>query len=709
MTTPGIVEAAILAVSIINVILMVWLGLTVLFNAERPRWGVWLTSGALLAGGAFFLAQAVVVERGLGSVSAAMYLQWPMGWFIGMVLPLAWYATMLWYAGFWQNREAPLHKRHRNWLAITVVLAAVVLVLALMAASYPVSWTIERFEPFARPAIGGVPILAVAYPAFIFLCIVLSLDVLRRPAPSQRLMGDLARRRARPWLMATSMGLLLVSCLVGVIMIAIAFGHPTLPARTWPSGIPLAVVWGDLIVSLLVAMSIVSLGQAIVAYEIFTGKTLPRHGLRRHWDYTVILAAGYGAVMGWSVAIESAPFYGLLLAALLIASLYALFNWRSYIERDRYIHHLRPFVASPRVYDALLQPGAPELDAAGPFRALCAEVLGSRLAYLVAVGPLSSLAGPPLAHPQTASAPNDLSKIITQCDSPETMCFPADPAIYAGATWAVPLWSERGLIGVLLLGEKADGGLYTQEEMEIARASGERLIDTLACARMAQRLMAMQRERLAQSQVVDRRARRVLHDEVLPELHAAMLAVREEQDNAGSGIVDRLADVHHQLSDLLRQMSPSAGSEIVQLGLMGALRRVLEDELAEAFDEVTWELDPRAEEKVQALPVLTAEVLFYAAREAIRNASRHGRGDDTARLLRLKVTVALRDGLEMIIEDDGVGFSAVQRDSATGQGMALHSTMMAVIGGGWVTDSLPGSFTRVTLSLPENGWQHPTQ
>ncbi|MCK4323052.1 MAG: hypothetical protein KAW89_00880, partial [Armatimonadetes bacterium] len=174
------------------------------------------------------------------------------------------------------------------------------------------------------------------------------------------------------------------------------------------------------------------------------------------------------------------------------------------------------------------------------------------------------------------------------------------------------------------------------------------------------------------------------------------------------GIVARLADVHHQLSDLLRQMSPSAGSEIVQLGLVGALRHVLEDELAEAFDEVTWELDPRAEEKVQALPVLTAEVLFYAAREAIRNASRHGRGDDTARPLRLKVTVTWRDGLELVIEDDGVGFSAGQKDSATGQGMALHSTMMAVIGGGWVTDSLPDSFTRVILSLPENGWQHPT-
>ena len=91
----------------------------------------------------------------------------------------------------------------------------------------------------------------------------------------------------------------------------------------------------------------------------------------------------------------------------------------------------------------------------------------------------------------------------------------------AARVWAVPLWSERGLIGVLLLGDKRDGGLYTQEEIEIARASGERLIDTQASAEMARRLMALQRQRLADSQVLDRRARRVLHDDVLPRLHTA--------------------------------------------------------------------------------------------------------------------------------------------------------------------------------------------
>ena len=141
--------------------------------------------------------------------------------------------------------------------------------------------------------------------------------------------------------------------------------------------------------------------------------------------------------------------------------------------------------------------------------------------------------------------------------------------------WAVPLWSERGLIGVLLLGEKRDGGLYTQEEIEIARASGERLIDTQASAEMARRLMALQRERLAHSQVLDRRARRVLHDDVLPRLHAALLTLNSGQTGEVSVL---LTEAHRQIADLLHDMPTVTAPEVARWGLVGALRQVVEQE-----------------------------------------------------------------------------------------------------------------------------------
>jgi signal transduction histidine kinase len=333
------------------------------------------------------------------------------------------------------------------------------------------------------------------------------------------------------------------------------------------------------------------------------------------------------------------------------------------------------------------------------------------------------------------------------------MCVALDPARYGGAVWAVPLWSERGLIGVLLLGDKHDGGLYTQEEIEIARATGERLIDTQASAEMARRLMDLQRQRLAESQVIDRRTRRVLHDDVLPKLHAAMLmlsAVEPTTDDpfdtavpelvegqgrrrptaddeghttryAGDGashatrdmqheqVVALLADVHRQVANLLHAMPATAAPEVARLGLIGALRQAVEGELASAFDGVTWRIEPGAEDTAGAVPTLNAEVAFYAAREAIRNAARYGRNGEPSRPLHLAVFVARRHqdgakggGLEIAIQDDGVGMGAAGASAeGSGQGLGLHGTMMAVIGGALTAESVPGVYTRVTLALPD--------
>jgi len=59
--------------------------------------------------------------------------------------------------------------------------------------------------------------------------------------------------------------------------------------------------------------------------------------------------------------------------------------------------------------------------------------------------------------------------------------------------------------------------------------------------------------------------------------------------------------------------------------------------------------------------------------------------------------------LEIAIEDDGVGMGAAGASAeGSGQGLGLHSTMMAVIGGALTAESVPGTYTRVTLALPDS-------
>jgi signal transduction histidine kinase len=701
----------ILAVSLMNVILLLWLGVTVLLNAERRTWGVWLVGGGLLLGAAFFISHTAILGYGLnlGDVSSSLDLWWRIGWIPVIALPFAWYAVMLWYAGFWNLQDHLfLPGRQRGWLGLTFLLLVGLVVWLILATPLPSFTQLIQFQLSAAPAIGGIPIFLLIYPLYIVLCIGLALNVLRQPASSARMMGDQARRRARPWLVATSAVLLLVSLLVAGVIAWVLLNVPPAPLDGRQTRLGFAVAWFDLLISSLIGLSVILLGQAIVSYEVFTGKALPRREFKRQWWNAVILAVGYGFVVGWSLVLQARAIYSLLLTTLLMVLFYALLSWRSYTWRERYIRHLRPFVTSQHLYEHLLAPSTAtipaDIDLDTPFRALCQEVLGAQQAHLVPLGSLAPLV-PLLSYPhKNGQLPASPSELMAMFRSPQTICVPLDPALAGGALWAVPLWSERGLIGGLLLGPKRDGGLYTQEEIEIARASGERLIDTQASAEIARRLMGLQRQRLAESQILDRQTRRVLHDDILPCLHTALLLLNSDAlppAQARGEIINLLTNAHRQISDVLREMPRASLPTLIRRGLIDALKRVVQDELPEAFDSVAWQLDPQAGQILQNLPALTGEVLFYAAREAIRNAGQHGRAERSQRPLHLTVTVTIHHRLVIQIEDDGVGFEAAKAaNRGSGQGLALHSAMLAIIGGDLDVESIPDLYTRITLSLP---------
>ena len=702
---------AIMAVSLFNAILLLWLGITVLLNSDMRSLGIWAASGGLMLGSVFFFAHTAIVGRGviyLGWLSTLFW--WTVAMIPAIILPYAWYIIMLWYSGFWNGEDSTLRRRQKRWL-ILVSTGLVLGLFSLFAGTLLLISSSPQFfnlRMFMRWTIAGIPLLAAAYSAYVVLCIGLSLDAVRRPGPSRRAMGNLARQRARPWLMAASLSLLIVSF---VVMGTVVWLVQDVQQRTFYDiflEYSNRFFWIDLFVSALIGFSIVMLGQAIVSYEVFTGKTLPRRGLSRHWRNTILLGAAYGLFVGGSMALNLRPLYVLMATAVLMTLFFALFAWSSYAERERYIAQLRPFIASNRLYDQLLTQSTPtELNIEPAFHALCFDILYARLAYLAALGPTAPLVGPPLSYPgNNITILPPLTELVAQLDSPEIDSLSIDPQIYGGAVWALPLWSERGLIGIFLLGEKRGGGMYAQEEIEIARITGERLIDTRASAEMARRLMTIQRERLAQSQVIDQQTRRVLHDDILPSLQLSLIKVSSSQLNTNGAeiasvdeVVGSLTDVHRQISDLLHDMPTVTAPDVARLGLLTALRRTVDNELAQAFDDVSWRIAPIAAEKVRDIPTLTAETIFYAAREVVRNAAKYGRAED-GKPFTLCIDADWQEGLRLQIEDNGVGLDAATDDKGSGQGLALHSTMMAVVGGTLETDSVRGQYTRVTIALP---------
>ena len=133
-------------------------------------------------------------------------------------------------------------------------------------------------------------------------------------------------------------------------------------------------------------------------------------------------------------------------------------------------------------------------------------------------------------------------------------------------------------------------------------------------------------------------------------------------------------------------------------------------EFAHAFVEVTWQCEPGVEQRAAALSPLAAETLYFAAREAVRNAVKYAAGHPASPYLHVEARSS--DGqLQLVIEDNGPairagGDDALSKDRApgsTGQGLDLHTTLMAIVGGSLSLVTIPGQATRVQLYLPIGG------
>ena len=79
--------------------------------------------------------------------------------------------------------------------------------------------------------------------------------------------------------------------------------------------------------------------------------------------------------------------------------------------------------------------------------------------------------------------------------------------------WVLPLYDERGLAATLYLGPRQDGGAFTDEDMDLAHACGQRILDTLGDHEAMQAVAGLLRRRIVDVKLLGAQQRRVLHDE----------------------------------------------------------------------------------------------------------------------------------------------------------------------------------------------------
>ena len=224
MTNHLLLDWAITAVSLFNTVLFTWLGLTVLLNSDRRTWGIWLAGSGLLLGSAFFFIHSALLAIGITNTARTTALWIAIGMIPAVILPFAWYVTILWYTGYWEPNSTRFRQRQRPrlWLLFAFLglgfIALILLAIPYIPLTYQLRTAVVPIRELIKAPIGRIPLVVLAYPAYVLFCVLFALDALWRPGVSRRAMGELARNRARPRLIFTTILLLLVSILVAWIV-----------------------------------------------------------------------------------------------------------------------------------------------------------------------------------------------------------------------------------------------------------------------------------------------------------------------------------------------------------------------------------------------------------------------------------------------------------------------------------------------------------
>jgi signal transduction histidine kinase len=272
-----------------------------------------------------------------------------------------------------------------------------------------------------------------------------------------------------------------------------------------------------------------------------------------------------------------------------------------------------------------------------------------------------------------------------------------------GATLAVPLLAGENLLGILTLGEKGSGDLYSQEDLELLSTLAHSATLALENARLHEERMAILRQQLAQVTAAQeeerRRIARELHDGVGPalaslniRLHTARKLLERDQDLA-AGEIEELAELAQaNIQDIRRLIYDLRPAALDELGLVPALREYVARYREEQGLEMTLALPELEDDERLPAPVETA--LFRIAQEALNNVAKY------AQARRVEVIMTRdRSGVTLRIADDGRGFDPEAPRPGTHVGLWSMRERVKQLGGRFEIESAPGRGTKLTITV----------
>lgn len=237
------------------------------------------------------------------------------------------------------------------------------------------------------------------------------------------------------------------------------------------------------------------------------------------------------------------------------------------------------------------------------------------------------------------------------------------------------------------------------EKLQATSVERAQLIETLNSSKVRMARLSLE---LLNAQEAERKAvARELHDELGQRLSALnMLLHRAHPHFAATGVSDLWNQAKHQITGLVglvRDISASLRPPGLDLfGLEESVRKLLTRHLQNG---PSWVFEYAGLPK-RLTPAIEISV-FRIVQESITNIMRHSRANHV--VVEVNGGVNMEE-LELIVRDDGVGFDSSswpERSAREGRmGLIGMSERVALLGGTFSVNSLPGSGTRITATIP---------
>ncbi len=256
--------------------------------------------------------------------------------------------------------------------------------------------------------------------------------------------------------------------------------------------------------------------------------------------------------------------------------------------------------------------------------------------------------------------------------------------------WAqlfVPIFYHDTLYGVLILGDRTVGDIYSNQDLQIVGTVGQQAALSIANIILVEALRGLTQQLVRSDEEQRKKVARDLHDSVLQNLFFVKQRLTKS-DPESSALVDRAIT-------MLRQTIKAQRPSLLDQGLILALNDLINDIKELSGDDllIHWRNSLKGEIK---LPDEQATSVYRIVQESLFNVLKHSQADQVI------VTVRKDDGfLELTIEDDGIGISNEGHGKVDGYhfGFLNMNERATMIGAKLNISSKPGNGTTVSVKL----------